>query len=77
MNEQDVIRELKSLSKPYLYVPNVSQSTFSDTLRKYQAGLLKQQTIEAFFKKFCFEKENSVFIQTVVICKERKVANGK
>lgn len=77
MNEQDVIAELKSLSKPYLYVPNVSQSAFSDTLRKYQAGLVKPQTIEAFFKTFGFEKENDVYIQKRIVCKERKIANGK
>lgn len=72
MNEQDVIKELRSLSKPYLYVPNVSQSRFSNILRQYEAGLVKPKTLEGFLKIFGFEKENGLYIQKRIVCTERK-----
>lgn len=71
MNEQDVIQELRSLVKPYEYV-KMPQSQFSNTIIRLEAGLLKPKTITDFFKQFGFEKENGVYVQTRIVCDQKK-----
>lgn len=77
MNEQEVIKELRSLSKPYLYVPNVSQSRFSDILRQYEVGLVKPKTLDKFLEVFGFFKVDGAYVKKFEVCTERKVLNGK
>lgn len=76
MNEQEVIQDLKSFVKPYTYI-NMSQSQFSNTLTRHEAGLLKPKTLIKFLSDFGYIKENGVFVLKSPVCKERKVLNVK
>lgn len=49
MDEKQIISKLKKLSKPYAGIMN--QSTFSSTIIRYEAGLLKPNTLKGFLEK--------------------------
>lgn len=49
MDEKQIISELKKLKKPYAGI--MLQSTFSSILIRYEAGLLKPNTLKSFLDK--------------------------
>lgn len=53
-NIKDVIKEIKSIDKPYEMI-GMSQSQFSYTCSKAEKGLLKNDTLDKFFRKFGYE----------------------
>lgn len=60
MNEQEVLQDLRSKVKPYLHV-NMSQSYFSNTITRHEAGLLKPRTLIRFLEKFGYKKDNGIW----------------
>lgn len=50
MNDSEAIRELKSRLKPHIGI--MPQSTFSSTIIRFEAGLLKPKTVAEFLEKF-------------------------
>jgi hypothetical protein len=62
MNEQEVIKELRSQVKPYMQI-NMPQSQFSNTLVRHEAGLLKPKTLCKFLEKFGYRKENGLWFK--------------
>jgi hypothetical protein len=61
MTEQEVYNELKASIKPYIGVMN--QGTFSNYMIRFKAGLLKPATIESFFTKCGYKKNNKGWIK--------------
>lgn len=55
MNLKEAITEIKGRTKPYAQV-GMPQSTFSNTLRNIEVGLVKDSTIEKFMAKFGYKK---------------------
>jgi len=49
MKEEQIIAQLKKLQKPYAGI--MLQSTFSSTIIRYEAGLLKPKTWQKFLEK--------------------------
>ena len=62
MNEQEVIQDLRSKVKPYLHI-NMSQSYFSNTITRHEAGLLKPKTLIKFLEKFGYQKLNGQWVK--------------
>lgn len=57
MTEQQVINEITSKPKFYLYAePPIPQSTASNFMASYRRGISKQSTIDAFLERFGYSK---------------------
>jgi len=52
MTKQEVIKEIRSMVKPYLGI--MKQSVFSITMRNIELGLCKTSTEREFFSKMGF-----------------------
>jgi len=61
MNEKQVIQDLRKQPKPWIGV--IPQSTFSSTITRYEAGLLKPRTLENFFTKMGYKKQGKKWIK--------------
>lgn len=53
MTTQEALKELRSRNKPYAGI--MLQPNFSHMMRRIEAGLCKQFTIERFLNKFGYE----------------------
>jgi len=62
MNEQDILEDLKKRVKPYQGV--IEQGNYSNMLIRYRLGLVKPKTIENFFNKLGYVKENGIWLKT-------------
>jgi len=60
MNDSEVVQDLRSKTKPYLHV-NMKQSQFSNTLIRFEAGLLKPKTFILFMKRFGYFKVDGLW----------------
>lgn len=54
MNEEDVIKELRSTVKPYVGI--MEQGTFSNTIIRYEMGRLKPSTLIIFLGRMGYVK---------------------
>ncbi len=73
MTEKEVINELRSAKKPYAFVENMSQSTFSNNLRRYDVELLKPKTLLNFLEKFGYFKIDGKFVKLFDVCENGKI----
>lgn len=55
MNDEEVLKHLLLIPKPYTHI-KMHQSKFSNTLTRYKAGLLKPATFAGFIEKFGYIK---------------------
>ncbi len=65
MNTSQLIEYLRKEVKIYLQLnPEMPQSTFSNTLTRYEAGLVKPKTLANFFGRFgYYEGENGLWLK--------------
>lgn len=64
MNEQDILEDLKKRVKPYQGI--MEQGNYSNMLIRYRVGLVKPKTIECFFNKLGYVKEDGVWFKTYI-----------
>lgn len=55
MNDDQLIQHLQTLVKPYIGT-DVKQPTFSNNIIRYKSGLLKPNTLKAFFESMGYSK---------------------
>lgn len=60
MNDDEVLKDLLLIPKPYTHI-KMHQSKFSNTLTRHKAGLLKPATFVEFIKKFGYIKVDGVW----------------
>lgn len=61
MLEIELINHLKSQNKPYVGI--MPQGSFSNCVIRYEAGLLKPRTLESFFNKMGYVKNNGLWVK--------------
>jgi hypothetical protein len=62
MNENDVIADMLTKVKPYIGTP-VKQSSFSNTIIRHKAGLLKPATLFKFLNDMGYTKTSEGWIK--------------
>lgn len=61
MNEQDLIKELRSQVKPYIGI--MHQGTYSNNMIRWELGILKPSTLKCFLEKMGYIKENGQWLK--------------